>query len=393
MTKMQYKISIDSWDDLEKKSIIDVINSGQYSMGKKVKLFEQKFAKFLGSKYSVMVNSGSSANLIGVAAQFFLKKNKLKRGDEVIVPAIGWSTTYSPLQQFDLKLKIVDISLKDLNIDIDLLKKAITKKTKMICAVNLSGMPSNSIEIKKLCKKNKIIFYEDNCESLGSKIIKKRTGSFGDFGTHSFFFSHHMSTIEGGMVATDSFELYNILKCIRAHGWTRDLSKNSHLFKNNKKDEEFTGQYNFILPGFNVRPTEINASIGITQLKKIDKMIKLRRQNLSLFENLFANDNRFIIPKSPYFNSSFAFPLILKPEFSKLRSNIFKILKKNNIEFRLIAGGCFTKHPAKEYYNFEIYKNDIKNAEFVHSNGFWIGNYGKDLNNEIRFLYSLIKKI
>ena len=106
MTKMQYKISIDSWDDLEKKSIIDVINSGQYSMGKKVKLFEQKFAKFLGSKYSVMVNSGSSANLIGVAAQFFLKKNKLKRGDEVIVPAIGWSTTYSPLQQFDLKLKI-----------------------------------------------------------------------------------------------------------------------------------------------------------------------------------------------------------------------------------------------------------------------------------------------
>ena len=152
---MQYKISVDSWDELEKQSILDVINTGQYSMSRKVSLFEQKFSKFLGTKYAVMTNSGSSSNLIGVASQFFLKKNKLKRGDEVIVPAIGWSTTYSPLYQFDLKLKIIDISLKDLNIDIDILKKAITNKTKMICAVNLSGMPSNLIEIRKLCKKKK----------------------------------------------------------------------------------------------------------------------------------------------------------------------------------------------------------------------------------------------
>ena len=292
-------------------------------MGKNVNLFEKKFAKYLNRKFAVMVNSGSSANLLGLASLFYKKNKPLKRNDEVIVPAIAWSTTYSPMQQFGLKLKIVDVDLKDLNVDINKVISAITKKTKMIVGVSILGAPAELQKLRNICNKKKIYLFEDNCESLGAKIKNKKTGSFGDISTHSFFFSHHITAIEGGMIVTDNYELYCLMKSMRAHGWTRDLPKNNVLNYNSKKG--LYEQYNFILPGYNLRPTEISATAGIEQLKKLNKMINVRNKNLELFNKLFKNDERFIIQKSKYFSSSFSFPIIFKKKVSKSYKKIFLI--------------------------------------------------------------------
>ena len=385
---MNYKISYDTWNKEEIRSITNVVKSGNYTMGENVKKFEKTFSKKIGVKYSVMTNSGSSANLIGVASQFFLSKNNLKRGDEVLVPALGWSTTYSPLGQYGLKLKIIDVSIDDLNINYEKLKKAITKKTKMICVINLLGIPCNLSEIRKLCDSNKIILYEDNCESLGAILNNnKKTGTFGDFSTHSFFFSHHISTIEGGMVSTNNFEIYNILKCLRAHGWTRDLDVDSKISKRFSKD--FESAYKFLLPGYNVRPNEINAAIGLEQIKKLDNMVKIRRKNLEIFQKYFLNDDRFIIPKTVHKSSSFAFPMILKKNNKNERNIIFKRLTENKIEHRLIAGGNFALHPHTKFYDFKIY-NNLKNADKAHKSGFCVGNSSINLSKEIKFLYDIL---
>ncbi len=245
-----------------------------------------------------MVNSGSSANLLGLSSLFFKKKNPLKRGDEVIVTAVSWSTTYAPLQQLGLKLKLVDIELDTFNIDINLLKKAITKKTKLIVVVNLLGVPCDLRVIRDICQKKNIYLFEDNCESMGALVANKMAGSFGKVSSHSFFFSHHMCTMEGGMISTDDFELYCILKSLRAHGWSRDLPKNNPLFKPKKND--FYEEYKFILPGYNVRPGELHGSIGNIQLKKVKNFIKIRRKNLSFFNKLFENNKKIIIPKHKF---------------------------------------------------------------------------------------------
>ena len=384
---MKYKLSYDSWGTEEKKAIKQIISSGNYSLGSEVQKFEKKFAKYIGMKYAIMTNSGSSANLLGINSYFFKKKNKLKAGDEVLVPALAWSTTYSPLFQNNLKIKIIDVSLENLNINIDLLEKAITPKTKVICAVNILGIPCNLKKIRKLCNTKNIILYEDNCESLGASISGKKTGSFGDFSTHSFFFSHHISTIEGGMVLTNNYETYEIIKSLRAHGWTRDIPNNNSIYKIKKKD--FDSEYKFILPGYNLRPSEINASIGIEQLKKLNKMIKIRRENLKIFESFFRNDDRFIIPKTDYISSSFSFPLIMRDNTKGQREKLFKRLKSENIEYRLVAGGNFLSQPQKKYYDYEIFSK-IKNAERIHNDGFCVGNSSKDLSKEIKFLYNVI---
>ena len=216
-----------------------------------------------------MVNSGSSANLLGIYSLFF-KEEPSQKGDEVIVPALSWSTTYAPLEQLGLKIKIIDIDINTLNVNFDLLNKNITEKTKLIIAVSILGNPANLFGIRNLCKKRNIHLMEDNCESLGAKLDGKNTGTFGLVNTNSFFFSHHINTIEGGMVSTDSEEVYHNLLCLREHGWTRRLP-NSKFYKKSINYED----YNFVLPGFNLRPTEINAAIGLVQLKKLNNLLNL----------------------------------------------------------------------------------------------------------------------
>ena len=274
--------------------------------------------------------------------------------------------------------------------DEDLLIKAISKKTKLIVLVNLLGIPCNLKKIKSVCDKKGIYLFEDNCESMGAKISGKIAGSFGDLSSHSFFFSHHMCTMEGGMISTDNYELYCIIKSLRAHGWSRDLPKNNPLIKLKKND--FYEQYKFILPGYNVRPGELHGAIGNIQLKKINRFINIRRKNLLLFNKLIGNNKKVIIPKTDYFSSSFAFPIIVKNLTKTKKIQLFKNLKRAKIDFRLVTGGCFTKHDYQKYFNYKIYKN-LKNSNFLHNNGFFVGNASKDLSSGIKSLAKILEKL
>jgi CDP-6-deoxy-D-xylo-4-hexulose-3-dehydrase len=381
---MSYPITHNSWDLKEVYSLKKIIKGNLFTMGSKVIQFENKFKNFLGSKHSIMVNSGSSANLLAINGLFYKKKNPLKAGDEVIVPALGWSTTYSPLQQLGLKLIIVDIDKETLNINFELLKKAITKKTKLIVVVNLLGLPCDLLDISKICKDNKIYLFEDNCEALGSDINGKKTGTFGDLSSHSLYYSHHINTIEGGVICTNNFELDQIIRSLRAHGWTRDIQKK-------KLAANFFKSYEFIYPGYNLRPTEINAAIGIEQLKKLNKFIKIRKKNFNYFYDRFKNNKTFFFQKKKYNSSNFAIALIIKESQIRIRSKIFKLLDKNKIDYRLIVGGCFTEQKYSRYFNYKIF-NNLNNAKYVHKNGFYIGNYGKNLNFQIERLYKIFKR-
>lgn len=386
---MRYELASSTWGEEEKQAIKEVMDGDIYTMGKRVKEFEQKFASYFGMKYAVMANSGSSANLIAAASLFYKKTNPLKRGDEVIVPCISWATTFHPLYQYGLKLKFVDVDLNTLNYDIESLKKAVTKDTKMIVAVSILGNPCQFDEITKLCEEKGIILFEDNCESMGAKFNGKYTGTFGLVNTFSTFFSHHISTMEGGFVLTDDKEIYNILKSLRNHGWTRDQDNDSPIFE--RKDDDFFEAYRFILPGYNVRPGEIHAAVGLKQIEKLGGFIKIRRENAKHFVNLFKNDERFIIQKETGESSWFSFTMIINPKLKIDRKKVLQKLKDADIEYRIITGGNILRHDVVKYYDY--ISTGSKNADIAHYNGFFVGNHPYDIKNKIDYLYETLKDI
>lgn len=386
---MRFELASSTWGEEEKKAIREVIDSDMYTMGEKVREFEKKFARHFGMRYAVMANSGSSANLIAIASLFYKKENPLRRGDEVIVPCISWATTFHPLQQYGLKLKFVDIDLHTLNIDTAELKKAIGKNTKMIVAVSILGNPCQFDEITKLCEENNIILFEDNCESMGARFNGKYTGTFGLVNTFSTFFSHHISTMEGGFVLTNDKEIYNLLKSLRNHGWTRGQDEDSPIFES--KDDDFFEAYRFILPGYNVRPGEIHGAIGSKQLDKLDGFIKRRRENAEHFVNLFKNDQRFIIQREVGESSWFSFTMIINPELNIDRKKVLQKLKDADIEHRIITGGNILRHDVIKYYDHEVTKS--MNADIAHYNGFFVGNHPYDIRDKIDYLHDVLKKI
>lgn len=383
-----YPLASSSWDQKELQAIQRVIDSGIYTMGNNVAQFEKDFAAFVGSKYCIMVNSGSSANLLAVASLFYTQEPKLKRGDEVIVPAVSWATTFFPLQQYGLKLKFVDINLETLNYDLQELKKAVTDSTKMIMIVNLLGNPNDFDEIQKIIAGRNIILLEDNCESMGATYKNKQAGTFGLLGTFSSFFSHHISTMEGGLIVTDDEELYHVLLCLRAHGWTRNLPKENKITK--KSDNPFEESFRFILPGYNVRPLEMSGAIGIEQLKKLPDFLLHRRNNAKVFCELFANSNDYIIQKNIDNSSWFGFSLIIKPHSNKKRTDILQKLTENNIEHRPIVTGNFAKNEVLKYFDYEIVGN-LPNAAYMDQHGFFVGNHQFDISREIKKLYKIIQ--
>lgn len=382
-----YSLASSTWDEKELNAINEVIKSDIFTMGKKVTQFEQDFAKFVGSKYAVMTSSGSTANLIATAALFYTKNNKLQRGDEVIVPAVSWSTTYYPLHQYGLKLKFVDIDLHTLNYDLEALKDAISDKTKMIMCVNLLGNPNDFDAIKTIIGDRNIILLEDNCESMGAEYNGKQAGTFGVMGTFSTFYSHHMATMEGGFVVTDNEELYHILLCLRAHGWTRNLPKDNLIAP--KSDDWFSESFRFVLPGYNVRPVEMSGAIGIEQLKKLPNFLKHRRENAKLFSKYFANHPDFIMQKEIGSSSWFGFSLIIRPESKLKRADIIKLLEANNIEYRPIATGDFTQNEVIKYFDYEIH-GELKNAKYLQENGFFVGNHQVDISKQIELFNKVV---
>ena len=387
MSQFQYPLATTTWDDAEYKALQDVIDSGMFTMGPKVKAFEEAFAEFMGSRYSVMVNSGSSANLLMIAALFYTKENALKAGDEVIVPAVSWSTTYYPLYQYGLKIRFVDIDLETLNYDLEALEQAITPATKMIMVVNLLGNPNDFNRIKSIIGDRDIRMIEDNCESMGATYEGKMTGTFGVMGSFSTFFSHHISTMEGGMIVTDDEELYHILLSIRSHGWTRHLPK-ENLVTGTKSDDPFEESFNFVLPGYNVRPLEMSGALGIEQLKKLPMLIEERRKNGAFLQEVMEDHPSLRVQKEIASSSWFGFSLVIRPEHGLTRGELLNKLNSLGVESRPIVTGNYAKNKVCKYFNYNI-SNKLTNSEYIDQNGLFIGNQHYSLVNMIEMLLDI----
>ena len=386
---MFYPLSSNSWGKEEALVFQRILEKGRFTMGESVKKFESSFADKIGIQNATMVSSGSMANLVGLSALFYKKNNPLKRGDEVIVPAVSWATTYYPLQQYGLKLKFLDVELDTLNMDVSRLEEALTSKTRMVVAVSILGNPCALNILREFCDKHGLYLFEDNCESMGAILNGKPCGTFGDIATFSTFFSHHISTMEGGIIVTKDKEIYHLTKSLRAHGWTRDIPSGTSAYE--KGDDDFHEAYRFILPGYNARPLELSGALGVEQLKKLDSLLDIRRQNARVFVDLFAGDERFIIQKENGSSSWFSFTIVLNPKISIKRSKVINALRDAEIEFRMITGGCFLRHDVIRYFDYETV-GDIVNANIIHDRGFFVGNHPMNLKPQIKKLKDVLDR-
>lgn len=385
----KYPLATTTWDEKEIAAMHRVIDSGMFTMGSHVKAFEEQFSAFTGSNYAIMVNSGSSANLIMIAALFYTQNPayRLKRGDEVIVPAVSWSTTYYPLYQYGLKLKFVDIDLETLNIDLEQLESAITENTRAILAVNLLGNPNDFKRIQQITKDKNILLLEDNCESMGATFEGKQAGTFGLMGTYSSFFSHHISTMEGGLIVTDDEELFQIMLSLRAHGWTRNLPKHN-LVCSEKSEDPFEESFRFVLPGYNLRPLELSGAIGLHQIEKLPDLIQARRVNAKLLQTTLSNHPDIIIQKEIGESSWFGFSLVIRPTSQLNRKTLIERLNSLGFECRPIVAGNFAKNEVVKYFNYAVH-NTLKNAEHIDKNGLFVGNHHYNITEAIQALSSI----
>jgi CDP-6-deoxy-D-xylo-4-hexulose-3-dehydrase len=372
---IKFPLAASSWEKEELDAMQRVIATGMFTMGEQVKAFERDFAQYVGSKHCVMVNSGSSANLLIVAALFYTQNSslKLKRGDEIIVPAVSWSTTYYPLYQYGLKIKFVDIDLQTLNYDLEQLELAVTDKTRAIMAVNLLGNPNDFGRIQEIIGDRNIVLIEDNCESMGATYNGKQAGTFGVMGSFSSFFSHHISTMEGGLIVTDDEELYQILLSLRAHGWTRNLPK-QNLVCSEKSDDPFEESFRFVLPGYNVRPLELEGALGVEQVKRLPKMVEERRKNGALLQAAMSGHPDIIIQHEIGNSSWFGFSLVIRPGSKLTRKELVSKLNELGFECRPIVAGNFAKNEVVKYFDSEVH-GTLKNAEHIDQFGLFVGNH------------------
>jgi CDP-6-deoxy-D-xylo-4-hexulose-3-dehydrase len=273
--------------------------------------------------------------------------------------------------------------------DVKQLERALGPRTRALMAVSILGNPCALDVMRAFCDRHGLYFIEDNCESMDAEIDGKKAGTFGHLNTFSTFFSHHISTMEGGLVLTDDLELAHLSRCMRAHGWTRDLPTESPLYERTNRD--FYEAYRFILPGYNVRPLELSGAIGVEQLKKLPAMTVQRRKNMALFNRLFAGDPRFIIQREHGKSSSFSFTIILNPARNLDRDRVFRALKDADIGYRIITGGCFLRHDVIKHYDYEIV-GKMEHAYTAHDHGFFVGNHPFDLTPQITKLREVLDR-
>ena len=356
------------------ESAIKVLKTGKLTIGSVTDNFQKKFSKKLKTKNSLLVNSGSSANLLALQCLINpYRKKRLKKGDEIILPALCWSTSLWPIIQSGLKPKFVDIDLKTLNFDLVKLERSITKKTKAILIVHVLGNCVDMDLLMKIKNKYNLILIEDTCESLGTKYKNKYLGTFGDFSSFSFYSSHQISSGEGGMICCKNENDFEIIKALRAHGWSRGLKNEAKIANLNKNlDKRFI----FYNSGFNLRSTDICASIGLSQFKDLDKFIKIRSENrikiLKEFKkNKKINNYMNIIQENKFTKPSwFGIPIVGKKTLNK--EDFIKKIEKRGVETRPIISGNFLKQPAIRKYKLNN-KNKMVNADYINSKGFFIG--------------------
>jgi CDP-4-dehydro-6-deoxyglucose reductase, E1 len=378
-----YPLASSSWGTEEVEAIKRVIDTDMYTMGKHVKQFEQEFAELFGSPHAVMVNSGSSANLLMLS----LLKWKYKLKGDIIVPVVGWATTYFPISQNGFRLNFVDVNPDTWNIDVNKIEQAITPETCAIMPVNLLGNSCDYTKILELCKEHNLLLIEDNCESMGAKYYDSYTGTLGLAGSFSFFFSHHIQTMEGGMVLCKNKDDADYMRSLRAHGWVRDLPVESSLYK--KTGNAFNDNFIFATPGYNVRPLEMSGAIGSEQLKKWSGIMETRMKNKEHFFSLFADKPWCRIQKEVGESSWFTFGIVLDGELKGKRARVIKALDEAGVQNRPLASRNFLKQPVMRDLDY-ITSGEMTTADDIHDNGFFVGNGSQDVTAGINKMYEVI---
>tara|TARA_R100000008_G_C3577251_1_gene166040 strand:+ start:535 stop:1689 length:1155 start_codon:yes stop_codon:yes gene_type:complete len=378
-------------DTISKKEIDELVKWLQtyphLTKGEVTLEYENTWSKFLGCKNSIFVNSGSSANLLMLYA--LIELGRLKSGDKVAVPALSWATDLAPVVQLGLQPVLCDCNLEDLSIDINHLEQLILKdKPKALILVSVLGLVPEMKKIVEVCKNNNIILLEDACESLGSEYKGDKLGTFGLCSSFSTYFGHHLSTIEGGMVCTDDDEIANVLKSLRSHGWDRDMDKipRDNLRQEFKIDNDFESLYKFYYMGFNLRSTDLQAFIGINQLKIANKVVKARNYNYNIYQSLVKNE----LWKAPdstneKYVSNFAYPVI-----SKNRAKVVDTLKRKEIQCRPLICGSLGRQP---FWIKNFGECRLKNADFVNDYGFYLPNNHELTEPEINLITSNLKDL
>jgi CDP-6-deoxy-D-xylo-4-hexulose-3-dehydrase len=360
-----------------------ILRVKQLSFGRECEKFEKEFAAWQGREHCVLLNSGSSANLAIVQA--LVNLGRIKVGDPVGFSAVTWSTNVMPLLQLGLNPVPIDVSLKTLNISPVTLKAVLSRtKIKMLFLTDLLGFVDDISSIRDICRQEKIILVEDNCESLGTVYQGTKTGNFGLAGTFSFYVGHHMSTIEGGAVATDDEELATMLRLVRAHGWDRNLSfaKQEEIRKKFKVNSTFYSRYTFYDLGYNLRPTEITGYLGQVQLRFLDRIIRKRQNNFFRLIRIYEDSDRFYPVKYQHLEtvSNFAFPVICRTK--RIRDELVRKCE-DKVEIRPVVGGNMVSQPFFGKYRPKTGSN-CPNADLIHENGLYFGNNpemtGQDLD-------------
>ena len=366
-----YPLTTDTWGDAERKAAIAVIEGGRTTMGEKVHAFETEFARLVGARHAVMVNSGSSANLLAVAALFQMRKPLARTGRVAVVPAVSWPTTYYPLSQYGLTLRFVDVDPATLNFDLVGLERALDDDVDVVFAVNLLGNPNDYDVVDRLLAGRPITLLEDNCESLGATFGGRSAGTFGRIGTFSTFYSHHISTMEGGVCVTDDDEIFHILLCLRSHGWTRHLPWPNTLVDKDPRGD-FHEAYRFILPGYNVRPMEIAGAIGTQQLERVPALVAARRTAATAFQSRLSDIPGLRLQSEIGESSWFGFGLFLQPELKIERDTVVARLMAAGVETRPIVAGNFVNNPVMSRLAHEP-PPPLPGARVVDERGFYIG--------------------
>lgn len=375
-------------DDVE--SLIDFLSQTplpKLTNGPKVEEFEKEWSKWLGVKYSVMVNSGASANELTMLSLKYLY------GDgEIIIPPLTWISDVSSVLFAGLTPVFVDVNLTNLSFDTEKLKLAINQNTKAIFLTHVLGINGLSDEILELCKQNNIKLIEDVCESHGTTFKNKKVGSFGFASNFSFYFAHHMSTIEGGVICTDDYEFYQICRALRSHGMMREMTDGEMKQTIIKQNSDLNPDFIFIHPSHNFRSTEINAVIGLNQLKKLDNNNKLRITNFDYFIKRL-NSDKYVTELNIDGQCNYAFIVIMKSNSFEARDRIEKTLKENKIEFRrgLSGGGNQMRQPFMKQFGYDL--TQYPNVEHIHNFAWYIGNYPSLQLEKIDFLIKILNSV
>jgi CDP-4-dehydro-6-deoxyglucose reductase, E1 len=374
-----------------KKALADfIMNADQLSFGPQCETFEKQFAEWQGRKYCVFVNSGSSANLALVQA--FLNLGKLKKGDMVGFSALTWSTNVMPLIELGLVAVPIDVEFDTLNVSSKkLIERCAEFPLKALFLTNLLGLCDDIEEIRQWCKKNNIVFFEDNCESLGTVYQGKKLGNFGLASTFSFFIGHHLSTIEGGAVCTDDAELAQMLRMVRAHGWDRNLKSAEQVELREKYGtDSFYGKYTFYDLGYNLRPTEIAGFLGNSQIPYADEMPAAREKNFKVMAAALAKNDAYYPTRWDHIDliSSFALPIICRDEATR---KALVARAEGRIEVRPIVGGDITQQPFfKKYAPEAIRAVKNPNADLIHKNGLYAPNNPELTSEDIATIIDVI---